>query len=134
MLTDVTHKKYTAYSLEDLLQDDYFISSVINPTKESDAFWAEEIQKGTIAMNDYSLARYFIDSVQVKKERISQEEIHHLWEDIEIANKHNLVKKKRRATFYFSAMTGIAATFALLFIWSNLLEKKSFDKINVSNI
>ncbi|MDH6306052.1 hypothetical protein M2459_002804 [Parabacteroides sp. PF5-5] len=119
MLTEA-HKKYRSYSVEELLQDDYFVHSMINPTKETDEFWKKAIDNKVIDLHDYKLARYFINSVQVENEKVSNEEKFELWENIEVANKYNLKKKKKRLFFYWSATAGVAALFILLFSLYNI--------------
>jgi hypothetical protein len=117
---DDQQKKYDLYSSEDFLQDDFFILSVTNPKKESDDFWEEKISTETINVREYEMARHFIDSVQVQPEPVTQAEKHALWEDIEVANKGYLKKRKNRYRLYFSAVAGVAASFALFLVWNGL--------------
>lgn len=135
MLTDA-HKKYKQYSVEELLQDDYFINSMINPTKETEQFWKELLDGEIIDIHEYKLARYFVNSVQLQQEKVSHEEKFELWENIEIANKLNLKKKKKRLLFNLMAAAGVVALATLLFSLYNITlfhEKKVSDN-GIENI
>ncbi|MDR1501175.1 MAG: FecR domain-containing protein [Prevotella sp.] len=116
MTIEEIYKKYTSYSVEDLLQDDCFISSITCPTQESDIFWSEILKLGILDTKNYELACYFIRSVQVNSEYIGCEEIDNLWGNIKLLNKNNLKKRKNRFLFCFSAVAGIAALFVFLFV------------------
>jgi len=117
------NKKYSSYSAEDFLQDDYFINSIIKPTRESEIFWEKAVKEKTIHIDDYKAARYFIDSVQIKTAQISNEEIFTLWEDIEIRNKQNLQRKRKRLYIFISSVAGIVAVFISLFSLKNTFYK-----------
>lgn len=121
MIDTEKYKKYKGCSVEDLLQDDFLISSINNPTKETDAFWQEVVDKGMIDSHDFELASYFVKSVQVQPEIISKDDIYSLWEDIEVKNKINLRNKRKRFNIYFSTVAGIAALLAIAFILFNQL-------------
>ena len=41
-------RDYTHISTEELLQDDFFISSIINPTEETQIFWECQLADGNI--------------------------------------------------------------------------------------
>jgi hypothetical protein len=88
--------------------------------------------------NDYRLARYFINSVQVQSEHISPNEIYLIsGKNIEISNKQNLKKKKNRYLAYFSAVGGVAVLLTLIFWLQNTrIIKDSNDKIltNIENV
>lgn len=113
---DNTYKKYQSYTVEELLEDDFFISSVLNPTDETDAFWMKAIEEEVISLHDYKLARYFIDSVHPKQEEVSIEEAYDLWQNIEVTNKRNIRNKKKRLSFFLSATAGIAALLAIVLL------------------
>jgi hypothetical protein len=115
-------KKYISYTVEELLQDDFFIASMTRPDKESDAFWNQALEEGTVNRRDYEVSRYFIHSMQVRPESIESEEVYTLWEDIEVANKSNLKKKRMHSRFYVSAMAGVAVLFVVAFILNDWLK------------
>lgn len=113
--TDNAYIKYTDYSVEKLAQDDFFIFSIVHPTEETNSFWLKTIELGIVNKDDYNLARYFVESMQVSPRIIQQDEIFSLWEDIEIANKINLRRKRKHFTLYFSIAASIAVLFAFAY-------------------
>jgi len=116
MLTDDARKKYSSYAVEELLQDDYFIISTLSHAEETETFWEEVLEEGKLNRDDYELARYFIHSLQAIPDDMTGEEIYTMWENIEVRNKENLRKKKRRFRLYALSMTGAVAVFILLFL------------------
>ena len=60
-------KKYKEYTVDELLQDDYFISSVLHPTQESREFWDFLIQSGNLSAQDFEEAVFFIEVVNSRK-------------------------------------------------------------------
>ena len=124
MSVDNKNRTNKSYSVEDLLQDDCFIAFVQNPTKESEEYWSKALEKGRIDMRDYELACFFVDSVQVQSDPISSKEIFNLWEDIEVKNKQNLKRRKKRFRFYATtAVACSAALFAFLFSLYSSMDK-----------
>jgi len=118
--------EYENCSAEEFLLDDFFISSITHPTKETEIFWKNAVKEGKINISEYWLARNFIDSVQAQPETISVKEKFALWEEIELSNKNVLKKRARRYRRYFLSMTGIAAAFLVLLIMKgNFTEKTS---------
>ncbi|MDR1558009.1 MAG: FecR domain-containing protein [Tannerellaceae bacterium] len=101
------------YSFDDLFQDDNFIASQLSSEPESEAYWNEMLEKGLIDREDYTFACRFIRSVQVRPEFISDAEIFNLWVDIEVTNKANMKRKKKRYHI-ISIVSGMIALFALI--------------------
>ncbi|MDR0395634.1 MAG: FecR domain-containing protein [Tannerella sp.] len=109
---DDMYKKYDGYSVEDLLSDDYFICSMITPTDESISFWKEILQRKTVHPDDYHLACYLLDSLQVCEEPVSVVEIEDIWNNILRENKGNLaVKRKNKVAkrILYWSLSGIAS-------------------------
>ena len=80
-------KKYKEYTVDELLQDDYFISSILHPTQESREFWDFLIQSGNLSAQDFEEAAFFIEVVNSRKEKLLRKEKEALWSKIEIENK-----------------------------------------------
>jgi hypothetical protein len=133
MVTGNTYEKYSSYSVEELLQDDLFITSVAHPTEETEAFWEDILKKEVLRLQDYELACCFIRSVQVKPESVTTEEIFNIWESIEVANKNNLRIKKKHFRLYVSAAASIIAILMLLFA-GNQLQKKQLKEAEILHI
>lgn len=103
-------KKYRKYTIEELLQDDYFISSVLHPSQDSREFWEFLVQSGNVSAEDIEEASFFVKSVQSCKEKLFRKEKETLWNKIEIENKRGLKRKVR--TLYVISMSA-AACFVL---------------------
>lgn len=123
MSTDDKNIMYKSYSVEDLLQDDAFITAMTKPDKESEKYWNDAVREGKVDIHEYKLARYYIESVQVQPEKISNDEIFSLWENIEVLNKQNLKKKRNHSFFYLSAVAGVAALCIVVFSWNSISSK-----------
>ena len=67
-------KKYKKYTVDELLQDDYFISSILHPTQESREFWDFLIQSGNLSAQDFEEAAFFIEVVHSPKEKLLRKE------------------------------------------------------------
>lgn len=123
-------KKYNKYTIEELLQDDYFISSVLHPSQESQEFWEYLIQSGNISIEEFENASLFVKMVQSRKDKLFRKEKETLWSKIEIENKNVLKKKIHR--LYIASMSAAACIVLLLgtsvyFYYDNKAEKKSID-------
>lgn len=123
-------KKYNKYTIEELLQDDYFISSVLHPSQESQEFWEYLIQSGNISIEEFENASLFVKMVQSRKDKLFRKEKETLWSKIEIENKNVLKKKIHR--LYIASMSAAACIVLLLGVSAYLYygygsEKKSID-------
>ena len=126
MQSKISHKNYNnRYSIDDLFQDSYFITSQLHPEQESDAYWNEMVEKEVVDKDDYLFACRFIRSVQIRPEFISDTDILHLWTGIEVSNKANIKKKKRFQII--SVVSGMIALFALVLLLTNNISKKTTD-------
>ncbi len=102
-------KDYTKYTADQLLQDDFFIDSSKNQTRETELFWQLLIKDGIIDKKEFTLARQFLNSMQIKKRRMSSREYLVLWKKIDASN-HQL---SHRESFPFHKLF-VAASIALL--------------------
>lgn len=78
-------RDYTHISTEELLQDDFFISSIINPTEETQIFWERRLADGNIDPEVFREARNILLSLNRAPHRtdVPEERIEKLWERIE---------------------------------------------------
>ncbi|MDR2916984.1 MAG: FecR domain-containing protein [Tannerella sp.] len=116
--------RYSNYSAEDLILDEYFIISIIKPTKKSESFWRRTLQDKIVSHEDYDLASYLIESLQVHNELISWNEIDELWSEI---NKSNSICNEEQKTVYtrrflFWSLSAVASIL-LLFLFVTLIKK-----------
>jgi hypothetical protein len=114
------------YSIDDLLQDNKFIASQLCPEQEPDTYWNELIDKGVVDKDDYTFACRFIRSAQIQDESISDTDILTLWVDIEVTNKANMKRKKKRLHL-LSVASGIVALFALILLIATVMPDKTGD-------
>ena len=107
METKRTVMYYLSFTFEDFLQDDYFISSTINPTIESELFWKnfQKEGKGNIA-EFYKAVRCIKD---LNKDLSGDDIEEKIWRDIQIST--NKRSKKNRIFYIISTA---AASIALL--------------------
>lgn len=120
MSTDDSNTINKNYSVDELLQDEYFIHSVINPTRESEEYWQKALQERRVHADDYELACYFLKSVRTKPQDVTNEEIYNLWENIEFKNKQHLKKQRKVSRYFLSAVAGVAAVFMIAFILNRI--------------
>ena len=100
---------YTNYKAEQLLEDDFFINSILHPTEETELFWEIQVTDGIIDKEEMMTAIYFLRSMQVRKRRMSSSELSEVWERIENTNRMSISHKAKPLYKLI-----IAASFALL--------------------
>lgn len=106
-------KDYTKYSMEKLLEDDFFIRSNISPSLETINFWKEQIVAG-LDEQEYKLAMFFLRSINVKKEQMSDERQELVWTRIKDSNKILQIERNRRfRSFMLFAAACVAVTIIL---------------------
>lgn len=106
-------KDYTKYSMEKLLEDDFFIRSNISPSLETINFWKEQIVAG-LDEQEYKLAIFFLRSINVKKEQMSDERQELVWTRIKDSNKILQIERNRRfRSFMLFAAACVAVTIIL---------------------
>lgn len=111
---NIVYNKYKDYSVEELIQDEYFIRSMTNPTQESDAFWKKAVKERIISPENYQLACHIFDTLQVHSESISNAEISSLWNDIKTVNNNNGKQEKDNHLFLWTISS--VAFLTLLFV------------------
>ncbi|GHT75171.1 iron dicitrate transporter FecR [Bacteroidia bacterium] len=107
----MAQKDYSGYKADDLLNDDYFIHSVRQPTPESDAFWANQ----NIEHKEAEWAKFIIECMQVKEEEFSDEEVDALWERIQVENTQRELKKSQKIRHLYIFLS-MAASFLLMLV------------------
>lgn len=119
------------YTIDELLMNDYFISSVLHPTLESQEFWKDQIEAGNVSVDDFEKATLFTKAVQSRKNKLFRKEKELLWERIEIGNKATL--KKRIRTLYIACISAAACVLLLIgvsgYLYNGSKQNASFDPI-----
>lgn len=108
------NKDYTKYTAEKLLEDDFFIESNTSPTLDTINFWKGQVVDG-LDEQEYQLAIFFLRSIKVKKEQMTNERQDLLWTKIKDSNKILQLQRSRR---FRSFMWMAAASVAVLIIFS----------------
>ena len=108
------NKDYTKYTAEKLLEDDFFIESNTSPTLDTINFRKGQVVDG-LDEQEYQLAIFFLRSIKVKKEQITNERQDLLWTKIKDSNKILQLQRSRR---FRSFMWMAAASVAVLIIFS----------------
>ncbi len=98
-------KNYIDFTFEDFLQDDFFIKSILNPTKESELFWKEYQEKN----KEYEKAVRCIKDLN--KNLLKKEDVHKIWHLIQVSNRHRQAKSRR----FYIISTAVAASIVLFF-------------------
>jgi len=118
-----SYKNYSKYTFEDFLKDDFFVSSIKNPSSETSDFWKnylEESENGKI----FEAAKDFIETINEFHQSLSSPEIEEMRRNI---YKNRSRRKPTRRLLYLS-ITAVAAI-AALFLISRLIivDSKSVD-------
>lgn len=96
-------KNYTGYSMEQLLDDDFFVESFFNPTAESHIFWEEQILKDEALAKEVECAKTVLGSVPYRKRVFSQADKDFLWNRI-----NTTTHRKRLYKYWYSSVAAVA--------------------------
>ena len=115
-MTNIDYSKFTS---EDFLKDTYFLKSIKTPTKESNAFWKEQLLTEKIQEKEFRVAKNIILSANIPHHTISEEELNELWNKIEKSNKQKPLQRHSRLIQFASVAASLAILFALSYtFWS----------------
>ena len=123
---------YTAFTFEDFLQDDFFILSVIEPSKESKLFWKAYQQGHPENLSVYTEAVRCIQDFN--EDVLDEEKVNRIWSYIQKNLRRKRAAKIRRL---YVAGAAVAASIALLFFFrhhpTEEIEQdiRSFAQINM---
>lgn len=115
--------KYTHYRDIDFLDDDFFIESMISPSRESELFWSELIDRKKIGINEFISANMLLDTIRKTQHEVSQTRKERLWEKIDATRKSTGKKHKRRVWYKHTAIAACSVIIVGLSLFF-LLEKK----------
>jgi ferric-dicitrate binding protein FerR (iron transport regulator) len=104
-------EKYAAFTFDDFLQDDFFIQSVVNPTRESLLFWEHYQKEDPGNLSIYHEAFRCVRDFQ--EDWLDEEQTRRLWDRIRRTNRRKRAVKSRRIYWIGAA---VAAGIALFFI------------------
>lgn len=125
------NKDYTKYTTEKLLEDDFFIESNTSPTLDTINFWKGQIADG-LDEQEYQLAVFFLRSIRVKKEQMSNERQDLLWTRIKDSNKILQMQRNRRfRSFVWMAAASVTVLiiFSISYIYTNVNKTPDVEAI-----
>jgi len=96
-------KDYTGYSMEQLLNDDFFVESFFYSTVESHIFWEEQILKDEALAKEVEYAKTVLGSVPYRKRVFSQADKDFLWNRI-----NTTTHRKRLYKYWYSSVAAVA--------------------------
>lgn len=125
------NKDYTKYTTEKLLEDDFFIESNTSPTLDTINFWKGQIAGG-LDEQEYQLAVFFLRSIRVKKEQMSNERQDLLWTRIKDSNKILQMQRNRRFRSFIwmvAASVTVLIIFSISYIYTNVNKTPDVEAI-----
>ncbi|NLI36918.1 MAG: FecR family protein [Bacteroidales bacterium] len=125
---NITYNQYTSFSTEDFLQDDFFISSMAKPTKESENLWKLFVSSNPQNLNDFLAAKEYIQKMPKNNDSLNEDEISELWGRIE----KDTIKKSRHQKFvYYSSSIAAAVLILIGFFAYYVQSDKSNEADNI---
>lgn len=103
---------YTNYNDIDFLDDDFFIESMISPTRESELFWTELIDRKKIDINEFISANMLLKSIRQNRHELAWERKEQLWKRIDTTR--NSLKNKRKKGVRLYKYLSVAACSAIV--------------------
>lgn len=125
------NKDYTKYTTEKLLEDDFFIESNTSPTLDTINFWKGQIAGG-LDEQEYQLVVFFLRSIRVKKEQMSNERQDLLWTRIKDSNKILQMQRNRRFRSFIwmvAASVTVLIIFSISYIYTNVNKTPDVEAI-----
>lgn len=111
MLNKLESKNYSLYTFEEFLQDNFFISSIKNPTEETIRFWKEFQESNPSNIEEFLSACQYL-SVMGEDDCMPDKDVADLWDRISETKANK--KKNRRRLLY----TGISAAACIAIFFS----------------
>lgn len=121
------NKDYTKYKAHQLLNDDFFLESVLHPTVQNHHFWQQLQDENESFKKEMQLARTFLKNIKTSTETpfLPEGEQKELWKRIQTAN-NQYDSKKRRSSFLKITTVAAASLLALLaYGWYSIYSNKS---------
>ena len=119
-------KDYTGYSVEQLLEDDFFLKSYFYPTDNSQAFWKEQALRDEVLAKEIVYAQMGLRSIPYRKQTFSSEDKELLWKRISKTN-----HKKRSFRYWYSSVAAVAILLLAVgsFYYMNYYEEDNLTAI-----
>lgn len=104
---------YSKYSVEDLLQDDYFVVSILSPTAETDRYWLYLIEHNLLDKDVFDQAKTFLLNPNATNEIHIDDRLEIIWNRVVETNSKRTIKKKFHV---FWKVASIAASLVIVFV------------------
>lgn len=109
---ELKHIDYSLYNFEEFLQDDFFISSVKDPSEETSKFWNDFEREKPANLEAFIAAKEYIKTLTtLDSELLSEQEVDDLWTRIQTTN---ATKERMKRKNYFLIPLSVAASIAIL--------------------
>ncbi len=105
---------YSTYAFEDFLQNDFFISSMKNPTTETEKYWHDFELSQPVNLEDFIAAKKCILMLSTPESILSEDEVKKLWTGIDSENR-NVINTTHKN---YKLAKWIAAASVVIFIGS----------------
>ena len=128
-MTNIDYSKFTS---EDFLKDTYFLKSIKTPTKESNAFWKEQLLTKKIREKEFRVAKNIILSANIPHHTISEEELSELWNKIEKSNKQKPLQRHSRLIQFAAVAASLAILFALSYTFLSKQSNNGSSLISIA--
>ena len=125
-MNQINYKNYTS---EQLLLDEYFVSSHLDPTSDSNQFWTNLSLRNDRLAREIQQASRILESIPQNQYQLTFAEEENLWGNIQQKNKLNKNNRQRTRIIYYSS---VAASFALILISTILYVINQSNHSNLS--
>lgn len=130
---------YTHYKDMDFLDDDFFVKSMITPTKESEHFWSNLIDRKAIDINEFISANMLLDTIRKNRYEVSPSRKERLWERIDTnrrlrQNKHKEIHIYKYLTIAACVLLLIGLAFTFLFKKNEMPDRPDIDYVQFQSL
>lgn len=125
--TPEMNKDYTKYKAHQLLNDDYFLKSVLHPTAQDHQFWQQLQDENESFRQEMQIAHSFLKNIRTSTETpfLPEGEQKELWKRIQTANNQYDLKKRRSSFLKITAVAAVSLLAILTYGWYSIYSNKS---------
>ena len=121
------NKDYTKYKAHQLLNDDYFLKSVLHPTTQDHQFWQQLQDENESFRQEMQIAHSFLKNIKTSTETpfLPGGEQKELWKRIQTANNQYDLKKRRSSLLKITTVAAASLLALLAYGWYSIYSNKS---------
>ena len=125
--TSEMNKDYTKYKAHQLLNDDYFLESILHPTAQDHQFWQQLQDENESFKQEMQIAHSFLKNIKTSTEAhfLPGGEQKELWKRIQTANNKYDLKKRRNSFLKITAVAAASLLAILTYGWYSIYSNKS---------